>query len=55
MQFPVLFSSIVAVCPPFPNCDWIIIQCAIAPVNCTQCWASYFVKVTSYILHITCN
>ena len=20
-----------------------------------QCWASYFVKVTSYILHITCN
>ena len=21
----------------------------------TQCWASYFVKVTSYILHITCN
>ena len=24
------------------------------PTN-TQCWASYFVKVTSYILHITCN
>ena len=20
-----------------------------------QCWDSYFVKVTSYILHITCN
>ena len=20
-----------------------------------QCWASYFLKVTSYILHITCN
>ena len=20
-----------------------------------QCWASYFVKITSYILHITCN
>ena len=20
-----------------------------------QCWASYFVKVTSYILHVTCN
>ena len=20
-----------------------------------QCWESYFVKVTSYILHITCN
>ena len=20
-----------------------------------QCWASYFLQVTSYILHITCN
>ena len=23
--------------------------------NENQCWASYFLKVTSYILHITCN
>ena len=25
------------------------------PLGSVQCWASYFVKVTSYILHITCN
>ena len=24
-------------------------------VRYNQCWDSYFVKVTSYILHITCN
>ena len=24
-------------------------------VSSIQCWASYFIKVTSYILHITCS
>ena len=28
---------------------------SIMSVSNTQCWASYFVKGTSYILHITCN
>ena len=32
-----------------------VLQLSASSLGDGQCWASYFVKVTSYILHITCN